>query len=90
MVAFAGGGVVDRPTFGMFGERPGYAEALVPFRKSEGIGAALARLGAGGSSVAFNAPISIGADMSRGEVEGALIGMATAILDGMAQARAAR
>lgn len=90
MFAFADGGIIDRPTFGLFGERPGYAEAFIPFRKSEGIEAALNRLGAGGTSVVFNAPIAIGADMTRAEVERALAGMAMAIIDGMAQARAAR
>lgn len=47
-VAFAEGGIADEPTFGMFGEKPGMSEALIPFRKSEGLPAALARTGAGG------------------------------------------
>lgn len=45
-VAFAKGGIADKPTYGMFGDvPPGWAEGFVPFKKSEGIGPALARLG---------------------------------------------
>src|SRR5690606_5712264 len=44
---FAEGGIstFNRPTLGVLGEKPGYNEMMIPFRKSEGIEAALSRLG---------------------------------------------
>lgn len=87
MVAFAGGGVVDRPTFGMFGERPGYAEAFIPFRKSEGLEAALAKMGMGGQSVNFNAPITVGDGVSQQQVKAAMTEAVMGLLDGLTMAR---
>lgn len=45
--SFATGGIADRPTLALIGDRPGYREALIPFRQSEGIEAALSRLNIG-------------------------------------------
>jgi hypothetical protein len=47
--AFADGGLITKPTVALMGERAGYGEALIPFRKSEGIEAALAKLNGNGS-----------------------------------------
>lgn len=44
-VAFGPGGVARRPTLGLVGERPGFHEAMIPFRPSEGIRPALERAG---------------------------------------------
>lgn len=87
MIAFAGGGVADRPTVGLFGERPGYAEAFIPFRKSEGLDQTLARLGVGGPSVNFNAPISVGDGVSQQQVKAAMTEAVMGLLDGLAMAR---
>jgi hypothetical protein len=48
--AFATGGVIDELTYARMGEdaRRGVYEAVIPFRKSEGIGPALDRMGIGG------------------------------------------
>lgn len=86
LIAFAGGGVVDRPTFGLFGERPGYAEAFIPFRKSEGIEAALSRIGAG-RTVNFNAPITVGDGVTQAQVKAAMTDAIMGLLDGLAAAR---
>jgi hypothetical protein len=51
VTSFADGGIATRPTFAIVGDKPGYAEAMIPFRRSEGIGAALNRMGNGGSPV---------------------------------------
>lgn len=55
--SFATGGIADKPMLARIGDSgPGMSEALIPFRKSEGIEAALAKLGAGGGGqqVVFN------------------------------------
>lgn len=50
VTAFATGGIVTGSTFARIGDRPGFHEALIPFRPSEGIERALAKLGLGGGS----------------------------------------
>lgn len=64
--AFASGGIATRPTVGMLADRPGFFEAAIPFRPSEGIGAALERLGLGGGSAAPNVTVNLNGDIGTG------------------------
>lgn len=85
--AFASGGIAKRPTVGMLAERPGFFEAAIPFRPSEGIGAALERLGLGGGSTApnvvFNFNGNIGEGVNTARVEAFLTDV---VVRGMAMA----
>lgn len=63
---FATGGVASRPTIGLFGEKPGMAEAFIPFRPSEGLGKALQRYGAG-ANITINATVGDIASMRQVE-----------------------
>lgn len=103
LLAFAKGGIVDRPTRGVIGDglKPGWAEAAIPFQKSEGIDAALRRIGGTGGSGGGGAPIlfnpqfnvTVGDIASRAEVEAALEAYNTALWaahnQAIAKARAA-
>ncbi len=84
--AFAGGGIATQPTYGVFGERPGYNEALVPFRKSEGIENAIQRLGLGGESVVINLNGDIGS-LTRSELTAELTKLGETIVKAKWQAR---
>lgn len=85
--AFATGGIVTRPTIAKIGERPGFHEAVIPFRPSEGLDAALARHGIGGGKsgyiVNFNAPISVGDGVSEAQLRAGLHELAGVFIEGL-------
>jgi hypothetical protein len=86
--AFAEGGIISKPTWALRGERPGYSEAEIPFRKSEGIEPALSRLGlGGGTAVNINGPISVGDGVSVADMQAALQQMGMVIVSGIVAAR---
>lgn len=67
--AFRIGGVIRQKTIAMMGERPGYHEAIIPFRPSRGLAAEMGSMGMGGQ--VFNISLGdIGAGVSKVEVEG--------------------
>lgn len=88
LVAFASGGVVTKPTIGLMGERRGYNEAIVPFRKSEGIEAAVSRLGGGGSPTFNFGNINLGG-LSPSEFDSAMNQFAAQVVQSVANARSA-
>lgn len=63
-VAFAAGGIVTRPTLALMGERPGYNEMIVPFRKSDGLPRGMGQQ----VTVNFNPTITVGDIASMSEV----------------------
>jgi len=91
-IAFAEGGVATRPTLGLLGERPGYHEAMIPFRQSEGLGAALARYGVSSPTINWNGTIIVGEVASPSDVQRMLRtelqAAGAAIVKGLAAARA--
>lgn len=89
-IAFASGGVATRPTVGLLGERPGYHEALIPFRQSEGIAAALSRLGMTGGQTINISLGQIGGEVSRAEVENNLRLLGETMLNILNDARSGR
>lgn len=67
--AFAKGGIIDRPTLALMGERG--REAVVPMRQSEGLPAALNRHGMGGASGGQPINITVPVNMTVGDVASA-------------------
>lgn len=63
-VAFADGGIVRKPTIALMGERPGYEELIVPFRKSDGLPGGLGQQ----VTVNFSPSIVVGDVASMAEV----------------------
>jgi hypothetical protein len=91
LVAFAEGGVISQPTIAKMGERVGYSEALIPFRRSEGIEAALSKLGAnqGGGAPTFNfGNINLGG-LSQAEFDSTMNQFAMTVIQSVGQARSA-
>lgn len=77
--SFADGGIATRPTLAIVGDKPGYAEAMIPFRPSEGIGKAAARAGLG--NVTLNLTQIIGEVASPKDIESARTEVFNAILE---------
>lgn len=77
--SFADGGIATRPTLAIVGDKPGYAEAMIPFRPSEGIGRAAARAGLG--NVTLNLTQIIGEVASPKDIESARTEIFNAILE---------
>lgn len=68
--AFATGGFATRPTSALLGERPGWGDAVIPYRQSEGFERAMARMGLGGMQVVINQGTVIVSDYaSKAEVQ---------------------
>lgn len=84
-IAFASGGIATRPTLGMMAERPGWHEAAIPFRPSEGIESALGRLGLGGGGPTVN--VSLGnvnlGGISKAEFDAGIEALGRKILTGI-------
>lgn len=90
LVAFASGGVVKQPTLALMGERPGYNEAIMPFRKSEGIEAALSRLNTQQSAPTFNfGNIELGGGVSPADFESTMNQFAMTVIQAVGSARSA-
>lgn len=72
-ISFGAGGLRDKPTRAVVGDvPPGWSEAMIPFRKSEGIGGALGKLGMGGQmiNIEINGDIgNVSESFLRGELE---------------------
>lgn len=84
-IAFASGGIATQPTLGMMAERPGWHEAAIPFRPSEGIESALSRLGLGGGGTTVN--VSLGnvnlGGISKSEFDAGIEALGRKILTGI-------
>lgn len=93
ITAFADGALsVSKPTLGIIGERPGYSEALIPYKKSEGIESELARLGLGSTSVniSVSGPIVAHEGITRSQFVQAMDTMAQDISQALQGARIGR
>lgn len=91
--AFAFGGVIKKRTIAEMGERPGYHEAVIPYRPSEGLERTLARMGIGGTQIIIQqGNVTVGDIASMSEVRAVIVDENTklgqAVVNGIARAKA--
>ncbi len=79
---FAEGGIATRPTLGLLGERPGWGDVVIPFRKSAGPESALAQRG--GITLSFG-DINLGG-ISRAEFDAGMTLLAAKVVSGVQMA----
>lgn len=67
VLSFAEGGIATRPTLAIVGDKPGFAEAMIPFRPSEGISKAAGKAGLGGGNT-YNLNLTVGEHVTQTDI----------------------
>jgi hypothetical protein len=94
VIAFANEGIARRPTIARVGDKPGYHEAMINFRPSEGLNAELSRRGLGGTTVSIgnitlgNIPDSMTPTQVEGMIRDGLHELAGTLAESLMSARA--